>query len=75
MSVRSARGGAATPVVERHVVAHHQLQAQALGAGLADGNGLRVAELGHEELDLLAARDGTAHGHRLSCGRSLVQER
>mmetsp|Transcript_26413 Transcript_26413/g.67196 ORF Transcript_26413/g.67196 Transcript_26413/m.67196 type:complete len:1036 (+) Transcript_26413:699-3806(+) len=62
-------------VAERRLVHHHRLQPQPLRARLAHRDGLGVALAGDEELGLLAARHGGAHGHGLSGGGRLVQQR
>mmetsp|Transcript_46287 Transcript_46287/g.117179 ORF Transcript_46287/g.117179 Transcript_46287/m.117179 type:complete len:831 (+) Transcript_46287:42-2534(+) len=54
------------------VVHDHRLQAEAIRTGGHDGDGLRVAATRDEELRLLAAGDGTAHGHALRRGGGLV---
>mmetsp|Transcript_21516 Transcript_21516/g.66703 ORF Transcript_21516/g.66703 Transcript_21516/m.66703 type:complete len:377 (+) Transcript_21516:1929-3059(+) len=62
-------------VVEGLMIADHHLEAEAVGARLAHGDGLRVALVAHQELGLLATRNGRAHGHRLSGGGGFIQQR
>ena len=50
------------------------LEAQPVCAGLADGDGLRVALVRDQELGLLAARHRRAHGHRLCRRGGLIQQ-
>merc|ERR1711937_1020216 len=50
------------------------LETKTVGSGGADGDGLGVALVRHKELWLLSVGHGTAHGHGLSRGGSLVQQ-
>ncbi len=68
----------AEDAVERHVgvrVAHHDVDADRLGAGAHDLDGLRVALVVDEEHVGLVAVDPVQHGHRLGGGGGLVEER
>mmetsp|Transcript_27393 Transcript_27393/g.68597 ORF Transcript_27393/g.68597 Transcript_27393/m.68597 type:complete len:324 (+) Transcript_27393:1918-2889(+) len=62
-------------VVEGGLVAHKHLESQAVGARLAHADGLGVTLVGDEKLGLLTAVHCRAHGHGLSSGRALVQQR
>ena len=61
---------------EALVVADHDLDAARLGAGAHHRDGLRVAQLGHEEHVGVVALDQTGqHVHGLGRGRALVEQR
>jgi hypothetical protein len=57
------------------VIAHNKLKAKTVGARLAHGDSLRVAQIRNKELDLLAASDSAAHGHRFCSCCSFVEKR
>jgi hypothetical protein len=64
----------AAAVVQVLGVGDDDPDAEAVGAGAAHVDGLRVAVGGDEEGPLLAPEDGAAHGHGLGGGGGLVEE-